>query len=74
MKIPLKTKVDSHKWLVISFGLFNETSIFISTMHQVFQKYIDKFVIVYFEDNFTFVKNTREYTWHLRMVLQGTYI
>jgi hypothetical protein len=51
------------------FGLFNASSTFIQ-MNDVFKPFIDKFVIIYFDDIIVYNKDKEEHLSHLYEVFQ----
>jgi hypothetical protein len=54
----------------MSFGLTNAPTYFMYLMNKVFMKYLDKFVVIFIDDNIIFSKNEEEHDEHLCLVLQ----
>jgi hypothetical protein len=54
----------------MSFGLTNAPAYFMYLMNKVFMEYLDKFMVVFIDDNLVFSKNEEEHVEHLRLVLQ----
>jgi len=54
----------------MSFGLMNTPSTFMKLMNQVLQPFINKFVVVYFNDILVFSHNETDHIEHLRSVLK----
>jgi hypothetical protein len=52
------------------FGLTNAPAFFMNLMNNVFMDYLDKFVIVFFDDILIYYQSKEEHADHLRMVLQ----
>ena len=55
---------------MVPFGLKNAQATFMCLMNSVFNKYFDKFVLVFLDDIIIYSKNEEENEEHLRMVLQ----
>ena len=52
------------------FGLCNAPAIFQGLMHEVFQDYIDRFLVVYLDDILVFSKTLEEHQHHVTQVLE----
>ena len=54
----------------MSFGLTNAPAIFMDLMNGVFQKYFDKFVIVFTDDILVYLRTMKEDEFHLKIDLE----
>ena len=69
-KIVFKTKKGFYKWLVMSFGLSNSPSICKRVMNQVLHSFINKFMVVYFNDILIYCGSEIDHVEHLRKVFK----
>ena len=49
-KTAFRTRYGLYEFLVMLFGLTNAPAAFMDLMNQVFQSYLDRFVIVFIDD------------------------
>ena len=54
---------------MISFGLTNALTAFMDLMNQVFQPFLDRFIIVFIDDILVYLGSSEEHSEHLRIVL-----
>ncbi|XP_062021178.1 uncharacterized protein LOC133737687 [Rosa rugosa] len=64
------TRYGAFEFLVMSFGLTNAPATFYTLMNQVFQDYLDKFVVVYLDDIVVYNSTLEEHVEHLKLVFQ----
>jgi hypothetical protein len=64
------TKYELYEFTVMSFGLTNSPTYFMSLMNSVFMDYLDKFVVVFIDDILVYSQNDQEHEEDLRKVLQ----
>lgn len=69
-KITFRKIYGHYEFTVVLFGLTNVPTTFICLKNSVFNKYLDKFVLVFLDDNLVYSKNEEENEEHLIMVLQ----
>jgi hypothetical protein len=69
-KTAFVTRYGSYEFLVLPMGLCNSPGTFMELMNYVFEKQLDKFVIVFLDDVLVFSKDLKEHERHMRDVLQ----
>ncbi|XP_019245192.1 PREDICTED: uncharacterized protein LOC109225055 [Nicotiana attenuata] len=63
------TRYGSFDFLVMPFDLTKAPAIFCTLMNQVFEEYIDEFVVVYLDDIVVYSQTLEEHLEHLQKVL-----
>jgi len=69
-KNSLRRRYGHYEFIVLSFGLSNEPTVFMCLMKGFFGSYLDKFFIVFLDDILIDSRYEKEHEQHLRMVLQ----
>ncbi|GKA72868.1 putative reverse transcriptase domain-containing protein [Tanacetum coccineum] len=69
-KTAIITCYGHYEFQVMPFGLTNALAVFMDLMIQVCKPYLDKFVIVFIDDNLIYSKNEKEHEEHLKLILE----
>uniref|UniRef100_A0A8R7TTJ8 Reverse transcriptase domain-containing protein n=1 Tax=Triticum urartu TaxID=4572 RepID=A0A8R7TTJ8_TRIUA len=69
-KTAFTTRYRLYECTVMSFGLTNAPTYFMSMMNKVFMEFLDKFVVVFIDDILVYSKKEEEHKEHLRLVLE----
>ena len=70
LKTAFRTRYGQYDFRVMPFGLTNAQAAFMDLMNRVFQSYLDRFFIVFFDDILVYSCSPEEHSKHLRIVLQ----
>jgi hypothetical protein len=69
-KTILRSRYGHYEFTIVPFGLLNAHVVFMCLMNDVFQEYLDKFVIVFLADILVYPKTKEKHEDHFMMVLQ----
>lgn len=69
-KTTFHTHYRHYEFVVLSFGLPNAPTTFMSLMHGIFQPQLDKFVLIFTDDILIHSKNQEQHQEHLKTILQ----
>ena len=69
-KTAFRTRYGNYEFVVVPFGLTNASATFMCLMNIVFNKYLDKFILVFLDEILVYSRNEEEHEEHLRLTLQ----
>ncbi|GKD50642.1 putative reverse transcriptase domain-containing protein [Tanacetum coccineum] len=65
-----RTRYGHFEFQVMQFGLTNAPAVFMDLMNRVCKPYLDKFVIMFFDDILVYSKDKEEHRKHLKIILE----
>ncbi|KAM2333980.1 hypothetical protein ACFXTH_011592 [Malus domestica] len=69
-KTTFRTRYGHYEFLVMPFGLTNASAAFMRLMNEIFQQYLDRFVIIFIDDILVYSKSKAYHIRHLNLVLK----
>jgi hypothetical protein len=69
-KTTFRTRYGHFEYSAMLFGLINAPAVFQHMMNDIFQEYLDHFVVIYLDDILIYSKNEEEYEHHIHLVLK----
>jgi hypothetical protein len=70
LKTAFVSRYGLYEFTVMSIGLTNAPSYFMSMMNKVFMEYLDKFVMMFINDILVYSRSEEAHEGHLCLVLQ----
>ncbi|GKB42067.1 putative reverse transcriptase domain-containing protein [Tanacetum coccineum] len=69
-KTTFRTRYGHYEFQVMPFGLTNAPAVFMDLMNRVCKPYLDRFVIVFIDDNLIYSKSRKEHEGYLKLILK----
>jgi len=69
-KTVFRTRYGSYEFLVMLFGFTNALATFCTLMNDIFQEWLDDFVVIYIDDILVYNNSMKEHVEHLHKVFQ----
>jgi hypothetical protein len=69
-KTTFTTRYGLYEYTIMSFGLTNALTYFMTMMNKVFMEYLDKFVVVFIDDILIYSKDDKEHEQHLCLIME----